>query len=192
MLAALLDTCVLWPSLQRDFLLSLAVEGMYRPLWSSAILEELRFHERAKLVTRGLDPEEAQRRADFLIETMSKEFDDAEVEGWEALEGSYGLPDPDDEHVVAAAVLGSAGAIVTLNTTDFPRERVPRHIDVIAPSRFAANTLELDPRRGLEAVTAIVSRSGRKGPVLTDEEVLDRLVERYAMQEVVAILRAAR
>jgi hypothetical protein len=122
---ALLDTCVLWPSLQRDFLLSLAVEGIYRPVWSSAILEELEDSETAKWITRGEEEGEAARRAHHLIEQMRGAFDDAEVEGWEGLEGTYGLPDPDDEHVVAAAVVAGAGAIVTHNVKHFPQASCP-------------------------------------------------------------------
>jgi hypothetical protein len=56
MSAAHLDTSVLWPSLQRDFLLSLAIEALYRPLWSTAILAELEYHETQKLMNRGEQP----------------------------------------------------------------------------------------------------------------------------------------
>lgn len=118
MFTALLDTCVLWPSLQRDFLLSLAVEGVYRPVWSSAILDELEYEEARKLVSRGIDRIDADGRAARLIETMRTAFDDAEVIGWEPLAGSYGLPDPNDEHVVAAAVVANAGVLVTKNFKD--------------------------------------------------------------------------
>jgi hypothetical protein len=71
MFAALLDTSVLWPSLQRDFLLSLAVEGMYRPLWSSEILTELEFCETEKLIKRGEQPDAAATRARHLIDQMT-------------------------------------------------------------------------------------------------------------------------
>lgn len=94
MFTALLDTCVLWPSLQRDFLLSLAAEGMYRPVWSSALLEELEYHEALKLEHRhGVPPAAAAARARNLIAQMRAAFDDAEVDGWEGLDGSYSLPD---------------------------------------------------------------------------------------------------
>jgi predicted nucleic acid-binding protein len=126
MFAALLDTSVLRPSLQRDFLLSLAIEGMYRPLWSSTILAELEYTETQKLMDRCEQPDVAAMRARHLIEQMTAAFDDALVENWEPHEGTFGLPDPDDEHVVAAAVVGGAGAIVTENLRDFPLRRFPR------------------------------------------------------------------
>lgn len=189
MFTALLDTYVLWPSLQRDFLLSLAVEGLYRPVWSEAILEELELQEALKLVKSGAAPQKAAELARFLIEQMRTSFDDALVEGWEDLEGSYGLPDPDDEHVVAAAVEGGAGAIVTHNIKDFPPDLLPPHLTVIQPAEFLLNTVSLDPHRAFGAVTEIARRSGRQGPALTVPETLDLLARRYGLDGAVEVLR---
>lgn len=191
MFTALLDTCVLWPSLQRDFLLSLAVEGMYRPAWSSAILRELEYHETAKLIRRGTDQAAAESRAASLITQMRTAFDDAETTGWEGLEGSYGLPDPDDEHVVAAAVVAHADAIVTLNMKDFPQDKIPGSIKVIEPADFVASAVRLDPLQALAAVHAIAARSGRKGQRRTVGEILHLLEGRYAMSEAVETLQQA-
>lgn len=189
MFIALLDTCVLWPSLQRDFLLSLAIEQAYRPVWSSAILAELGEHEQIKLIHRGVPPKEAAQRAARLVERMRQSFLDAEVSGWEPLEGTFGLPDFDDEHVVAAAVIAGAGAIVTHNLKDFPAARVPEQVQVLTPAEFASNTVALGPVRAARAVQAIASRSGRRAPALTPADVLDHLEQRYAMTEAVALLR---
>jgi hypothetical protein len=52
-----------------------------------------------------------------------------EALGWEGLEGTYGLPDPDDEHLVAVAVVGGAAAMVTDNAHDLPLELMPNGIE---------------------------------------------------------------
>jgi hypothetical protein len=189
MFTALLDTSVLWPSLQRDVLLSFALEGIYRPVWSSAILAELEYHEERKLLRRGIGPTEAQRRAGALIAAMRAAFDDAEVEGWEPLEGHYGLPDPDDEHVVAAAVVGGAGVIVTSNLKDFPRPSVPTSLEVQSPAQFAHHTVSLNPVAALRAIEKVADRSGRQGPPFSTTDVLTTLEERYGLTDAAAVLR---
>lgn len=180
---------MLWPSLQRDFLLSLAAEGMYRPAWSAAILAELEYEEARKLVVRGLDECEARDRAARLVARMQVAFGDAEVTGWEPLAGKYGLPDPDDEHVVGAAVVANASAIVTSNVRDFPRNKVPDAMEVLRPAEFAANTVALGPAAARRSVSELAARSGRHGQSLSVDEVLDALVRRYGMADAVSYLR---
>ena len=187
MFAAVLDTCVLWPSLQRDFLLSLAVENLYRPLWSERILEELECHEALKLGSRGDDRQVAETRAHKLIQRMASAFDDAVVERWQPYDGTFGLPDPDDEHVLAATVAGGAGAIVTSNVKDFPRNKVPEHIHVLGPAHFAADTVSVSPDAALRAVESL-SRRFRQPPVDV-EQVLTDLRTRYGMDEAVELIR---
>jgi hypothetical protein len=184
--AAILDTSVLWPSLQRDFLLSMAIEGLYRPLWSEAVLEELRRHEALKIVRHGADVLDAEARATHLIEQMRTHFDDAVVIGWEGLEGTFGLPDPGDEHVLAAAVVGGAGAIVTDNLTDFPADRIPPHIQVLNAKEFAANTADVDPARAAATVHVLSERHNR--PPRTPHQLLDELVQRYGMVDMAEIV----
>lgn len=187
MFAAVLDTCVLWPSLQRDFVLSLAIEGLYRPLWSETILGELHRHEQRKWIRRGKDHDDAFSRADHLTGQMRSAFADAIVHGWEPLAGTYGLPDPDDEHVVAAAVVGGAGTMVTDNLKDFPRPMVPAHIQVLHPRQFAADTVDVDPARAAAALHQIAERL--HDPPRTPGEILDLLAHRYRMTDVAEIVR---
>ncbi|MBA4247268.1 MAG: PIN domain-containing protein [Microbacterium sp.] len=186
---ALLDTSVLWPGVQRDFLLSLHIQGAYRAVWSEAILEELEYHEARKLVKRRVEETVAQERARGLIAQMRQHFGDSIVQGWEVLDGTFGLPDPDDEHVVAAAVVGGADVIVTENLRHFPAELVPSGIDVLSAAAFARNAVDLSPRGAIAAVDEIVDRSGRLGPQLTRDGVLEVLEGRYAMVEAVCTMR---
>lgn len=190
MTVALLDTSVLWPSLQRDFLLSLAIEGLYRPVWSEAIIAELEFHEAAKLRKRGIASSDADSRAAHLVDRMRCAFGDAIVAGWERLEGSYGLPDPNDEHVVAAAQVAGAGAIVTANLKDFPSSHLPDGLTAISAAQFAYETVATSPIQAVTAISRIASRSGRAGPRLTENDILDILQKRYQMGEAMAAIRA--
>jgi hypothetical protein len=106
----------------------------------------------------------------------------------EALEGSYGFPDPDDEHVIAAAVVGGAGTIVTVDKKfiDFD---LPNGIEGQGPSEFAANTVRVNPTRARLAVQMIADRSGRTGPSQTPPLIVEQLEKRYLMIEAGDLLR---
>ncbi|NNN03581.1 MAG: hypothetical protein HKL87_06270 [Acidimicrobiaceae bacterium] len=86
--------------------------------------------------------------------------------------------------MIAAARLGGAGAIVTSNLKDFPRDQVPEHIGVLYPSEFAASTVAIDPFAAHRALAEMSSCSGRRGPVRSPKEIVTVLVARYGWREV--------
>ena len=176
--------------MRRDVLLSFAAERIYRPLWSTTILEELELCEIERLVGRGVERDTAEERAQRLIEAMRTHFDDSEVEeaAYLPLEGRFGLPDANDEHVVAAAVVGGAGAIVTENLKHFPQDHLPFGTRAIHPNEFLFDTVQIDPVAAARAIQQIADRSGRLGLQLTFDDVLEELRGRYGMDECVQLL----
>tara|TARA_R100000789_G_scaffold18134_2_gene21049 strand:- start:14304 stop:14804 length:501 start_codon:yes stop_codon:yes gene_type:complete len=98
----------------REILLGAAGAGLFTPLWSGRILEEW------ARAARKLGPQgEAQARGEVAL--VRAAWPRAEVVWKPSLEARLWLPDPNDAHVLAAAIAGNADVIITLNAKDFPR-----------------------------------------------------------------------
>ncbi|MGA4687353.1 PIN domain-containing protein [Micromonospora sp. AB353] len=113
MIVAVLDACVLVPSVLADTLLRCAEQDLYRPLWTRAILDEVR---------RNLPPSVLGVKAERRIEVMREHFPEAMVSGHEHLIAEM-TNDPKDRHVLAAA---DAEMIVTANLLTSPTVRSRR------------------------------------------------------------------
>ena len=167
---AILDSCVLYPSRLRSLLMRLAMTGLFRARWSNLIHDEWMRH-----VLRdypGMTPEQVERTRDL----MNAHVLDAIVTGHESLIESLVLPDPDDRHVLAAAIVGCADAIVTFNLTDFPTERLHQYnIEAIHPDAFLQAQFDLSAEAVLEAVRS--DRTSLKIPPHDAGEYLDKLVK---------------
>ncbi|GAB3222904.1 PIN domain-containing protein [Glycomyces halotolerans] len=145
---------MLFPAYLCDTLLSLAEDGVYRPLWSTDILGELR----RNLLEYGIAEQSVDRR----IAQMRRYFLDAEITGYEDL--VEGMPnDPKDRHVLAAAIRGRAEVIVTANLSDFPPEALKRfEIEPVHPDDFLLDQLDLQPGLTIEAVKRQAARYRRE------------------------------
>lgn len=153
MVPAFFDTCVLFKPYLRDTILSIAEAGLYRPLWSTDVLEEL---ER-NLRRRGA----AEHQLRHLRAQMGSVFPEAEVTGYRDLVDAM-TNDPKDRHVLAAAVRGGAEVLVTENLKDFPASSVECYdIEVVHQDEFLLDQLALAPRAVHTALRTQVSRYRR-------------------------------
>ncbi len=116
----LIDACVLFPTVLREVVLGAAADGGFTPLWSARILEE--WARATRRLGHGAEP---VARAEIAV--LRADWPDAEVPPDAGLEASLSLPDPDDRHVLAAAIAGRAGVLMTLNRRDFPTRTLARH-----------------------------------------------------------------
>lgn len=140
------DANVLYPAPLRDFLIRLAMTRAVEAHWTERIHDEW---TRNLLENRpDLQPAQLARTRRLMNEAVP----DAPVAGYERHVSSLTLPDPDDRHVLAAAIEAGAGWIVTFNERDFPSEALhPHGIRAADPDRFAMELLEVFPEEVIGA-----------------------------------------
>lgn len=175
------------PSLQRDFLLQLATEEAYAPMWGSGILVELDYVLAGLHDKRGISDSASRRR--HLFDQLKLAFPSSEVRAPKGRAYSYGLHDPDDGHVVHAAIIGKADAIVTDDRrAGFSSARVLAEagIETVHPQQFAANTVAAHPHAAVRALHEMANR--RTNPSQTPRQILELLVTRHKMTEFAEIL----
>ncbi|WP_205678717.1 hypothetical protein [Aquisphaera insulae] len=97
------------------------------------------------------------------------------------------LPDPNDRHVLAAAIRAGASRILTFNLADFPSGVLDAYgVKALHPDPFLAQLLDAVPDEFLEAIR--LQREALKNPPMTEEEFLARL-ETAGLPRTVARLR---
>ncbi len=109
-----LDSCVLFPAPLRDLLMHLTLLDVFQARWTEDIHNEW---IRSVLKIRPDLTEGQLLRTRQLMDTHVR---DCLVDDYRILINDLTLPDPDDRHVLAAAIKCKAEVIVTFNLRDFP------------------------------------------------------------------------
>jgi PIN domain len=118
---------------------------------------------------------------------MNENVPDSLVTDFEQLIPTLSLPDPDDRHVLAAAITANAKIIITFNLKDFPDSILVRY-GIVAqhPDVFVSDIIERYPQQVLQSVDTIVSRL--KNPPQTFDNHLETLANQGLITSV-AMLR---
>jgi predicted nucleic acid-binding protein len=167
-LCVVYDACVLFPAPLRDLLMRVAHAGLVRARWSENILDEC--FRNILIVRPELDPQVLARTRQLMNTAVA----DCVVVGYEPLVEGLELPDPNDRHVLAAAIHGGASMIVTMNLRDFPeRCLVPHAVEARHPDDFVLDLIETAP--GAVASIAVEQAAALKNPPRSPAELLETL-----------------
>ncbi len=119
---------------------------------------------------KGVSVADAAKR----VHVANVAFPDALVHKYEELLGNLKLPDPDDCHVLAAAIKVNANVIVTNNLKDFPEDYLETFgLKVKSADDFLTDIIDLNHEEALKAFKEMVLN--KRNPELNEYEVLDLL-----------------
>jgi predicted nucleic acid-binding protein len=175
------DACVLYPFHLRNLLIQLAVEGLVAARWTDAIHDEW---IRSLANTGAVSRERLLATRDLMKAILSE----ADIRDYKRHEGAIALPDPDDHHVLAAAIEAHASIILTWNLKHFPESETAKHnIAVRDPDSFLTALCGDDA----ETVAAVVdaARANLRLSEPTAEEYLQAL-ENQGLKSFVSLIRA--
>ncbi|NET62374.1 MAG: PIN domain-containing protein [Symploca sp. SIO2E6] len=167
-ITAVLDACVLHPAPVRDLFMQVALQRIFRPRWTTRIHEEW---IRSVLERKPhLSRERLQRTSSLMNENVIGCL----VENYESHIDKIVLPDPNDRHVVAAAIQSHSDVIVNTNLKDFPRDVLNEYgLSVQHPDEFLLMLRKAYPDEFMMAVS--LQRRSLKKPPMNREEFLNTL-----------------
>lgn len=180
--AVVLDACVLYPAALRDFLLQLVEADVFKGHMTATILDEC--FRSVAMKRPDLNPS----RLRVTREAIEDAFSDLLIFGHEPLIERLVLPDPDDRHVLAAAIHGGVPTILTFNLRDFPAAALSLHgVVALHPDTFLAACVA----DAAESIAEVVQKQahGLRNPPTTVAQLLDRLVEQGLPNTVAALRR---
>ena len=161
--SVILDADVLHRANVRDVLLRVAREGLFQPHWSSDILMEVR----RSLERRGLTTDRTRRLSDALTAA----FPHADVSGYNGLIETLTLPDTADRHVLAAAIHGNCGQIVTYNLRDFPDRILDEFgVEAVHPDDFLLHQIDVNRAAVGTAMRKLIA--DLRNPPLSFDEIV--------------------
>lgn len=158
----------------------LALTDLFKAHWTDRIHEEWI----NSLLRQGKFSQEKLDRVRGLMDAHVK---DAKVTGYESLIENLQLPDPDDRHVLAAAIRCGADAIVTFNLKDFPESALaPYGLDVLHPDDFIYYQIDMAPSLCCSAIKK--QRLALRNPEIAVDDFL-AILQKQQLPQTVSKLR---
>lgn len=160
---ALLDANVFPPVWLLDVLLTMDEHQVFDAVWSQRILEEVR---RAMIDRLRRNQKEIENFMDCFISMNPTHC----VYGWESSEMMLKLPDADDRHVLAAALVADADYIVTYNLKDFPQAELQKYsIAAVHPDVFLCEMFDVNRNSMLRVMNEVVESKDNPPRTMAEE-----------------------